>query len=260
MRATAFVFVLVLSMNGSARAQEWEQYVNTQDGFKVDFPGAPKVTDTTWKTEQGYVLPAHLYSAEKGGEKYSMLVADYNGIEKMGQERAAKCPAGAETCQGQRAGGLSNIIGPGYSTQDIRGALVYASFKFIQRDAKITHYLWNWEDLVEGHEIHLTNNADQSRTLAFIAMRENKLYILEGTVPKGYPEPGLFYQSLGWVDKDGNGIRYQQIYVNEIYGLGLFPTPPHNAGGQGGGGQGAGGGRGQGAGGGAAAGAPAAGR
>jgi hypothetical protein len=68
--------------------------------------------------------------------------------------------------------------------------------------------------------------------MAFVAMRENRLYILEGSVPKGYPEPGLFYQSLGWVDKDGNGIRYQQIYVNEIYGLGLYPEPPHNQGGQ----------------------------
>ena len=75
--------------------------------------------------------------------------------------------------------------------------------------------------------------------MAFIAMRENRLYIMEGTVPKGYPEPGLFYQSLGWVDKDGNGIRYQQIYVNEIYGLGLFPEPGHNQGGQGGRGAGA---------------------
>jgi len=43
--------------------------------------------------------------------------------------------------------------------------------------------------------------------MAFIAMLHNHLYILEGTVPKGYPEPGLFFQSIGWVDKDGNGIR-----------------------------------------------------
>jgi len=58
---------------------------------------------------------------------------------------------------------------------------------------------------------------------------------MEGTVPKGSPEPGLFYQSLGWVDKAGNGVRYQYLYVNEIYGLGLYPPPPYNAGGQGGG-------------------------
>ena len=234
MRAATFVFVLVLSMAGSAVAQDWDQFTNTQDGFKLDFPGAPKVTQTTWKSEYGFMLPAHVYSVDKGREHYSMTVVDYNGIQQMGIEKAAKCPPGAETCQGQRAGGLVNVIGPAYSTQDIRGALVYASFKFIQRDAKLTAYLWNWQDLVEGHEIHLTNNADQSRTMAYIAMRENRLYILEGTVPKGYPEPGLFYQSLGWVDKDGNGVRYQQIYVNEIYGLGLYPTPPSGRGGQGG--------------------------
>ena len=236
---------IMLCIAGRASAQDWELYVSTQDGFTIDFPGPPQVADTTWTTEQGYALPARVYSVQKGRELYSMTVADYNGIEKQGMERAAKCPPGAETCQGQRAGALVNVIGPGYATQDIRGALVYASAKFLQRDAKLTHYLWNWTDLVEGHEIHLINNADQSRTMAFVAMRENKLYVMEGTVPKGYPEPGLFYQSLGWVDKDGAGVRYQAIYVNEIYGLGLYPTPPHNAGGQGGGP--AGGGRGAGA-------------
>ncbi len=236
MRVTAIVSAVALSIAGSASAQEWDQYVSTQDGFKVDFPGTPKVTETTYKSEYGYMLPARVYSADVGKAHYSMTVVDYNGIEKMGAERSAKCPAGAEPCQGQR--GERSVIGPAYSTQDIRGALVYASFQFIKRDATITAYLWNWEDLVEGHEIHMTNHADQSRTMAFIAMRQNRLYILEGTVPKGYPEPGLFYQSLGWVDKDGNGIRYQQIYVNEIYGLGLYPEPGHNQGGQFQGGQG----------------------
>ena len=231
MRVIAVAFAVAVFSAGSASAQEWEQFVSTRDGFKVDFPGQPKVTETTWKSEYDYMLPARIYSADKGKEHYSITVVDYNGIQKMGLERQANCPAGAEPCQGQRGGALSTI-GPAYSTQAIRGALVYASFQFIKRDATITHYLWNWQDLVEGHELHLTNHADQSRTMAFIAMRENRLYILEGTVPKGYPEPGLFYQSLGWVDKDGNGIRYQQIYVNEIYGLGLYPEPPHNQGGQ----------------------------
>ena len=236
MRVTAIVFAVTLSIAGSASAQEWDQYVSTKDGFKVDFPGQPKITETTYKSEYGYMLPARVYIADMGKAHYSMTVVDYNGIEKMGAERSARCPPGAEPCQGQRAD--RSVIGPAYATQDIRGALVYASFQFIKRDATIEHYLWNWEDLVEGHEIHMTNRADQSRTMAFIAMRENRLYILEGTVPKGYPEPGLFYQSLGWVDKDGNGIRHQQIYVNEIYGLGLYPEPDHNQGGQFQGGQG----------------------
>jgi hypothetical protein len=242
MRVTTIVFAVALSIAGSASAQDWEQYTSIQDGFKIDFPGQPKVAEIKWKSEYGYELPARVYTVDKGKEHYSMTVVDYTGIDQMGRERSAKCPPGAETCQGQRQGGLLSVIGPAYSTQDIRGALVYASFQFIKRDAKITAYLWNWEDLVEGHEIHLTNNADQSRTMAFIAMRQNRLYIMEGTVPKGYPEPGLFYQSLGWVDKAGNGVRYQQIYVNEIYGLGLYPEPGYGQGGQfqGGGGRGAG--------------------
>ena len=57
-------------------------------------------------------------------------------------------------------------------------------------------------------------------------MHENKLYILDGTVPKGYPEPGLLQQSLGFVDKEGRGIRYQAIYSNEFHGLRIDPPPP----------------------------------
>ena len=56
MRMTAVVFALVLSVSGSAVAQEWEEYVNTQDGFKVNFPGQPKVTETTWKSQLDYKI------------------------------------------------------------------------------------------------------------------------------------------------------------------------------------------------------------
>ena len=104
---------------------------------------------------------------------------------------------------------------------------MYATFKLLQRDAKVTGLSWEWQDMVEGHSIQLTNNADQSRAFAFVGMHEHRLYILEGTVPKGYPEPGLFQQFLGWVDKDGNGIRYQGIiYSNASHGLGVYPVPP----------------------------------
>jgi hypothetical protein len=90
----------------------------------------------------------------------------------------------------------------------------------MQRDVKVTHYMWNFIDLVEGHQLQLTNNKDQSRTFVAIYMHENRLYILEGTVPEGDPEPGLFQQSLGFVDKDGNGVRYRDYYDND------YPPPP----------------------------------
>ena len=90
----------------------------------------------------------------------------------------------------------------------------------MQRDAKTTYFVWNFVDLVEGHQIQLTNNADKSRTFAGVYMHENKLYIIEGTVPAGYPEPGLFQQSLGWLDENGVGLRYQTYYSNS------YPPPP----------------------------------
>ena len=219
MRLTTFVIALVLGLVAPSMAQEWIEYQNIQDGFKINFPGQPKITDTTWVTGQGYVLPARVYSGAMGSGRYSMTVVDYNVIERLGMERSEKCPVGGETCQGQPAGQLRSVIGPGYATQEIRDAMLNATYKLVQRDAKLT-------DLVEGYELHLINNADQSRTMAFVAMHENKLYVMEGTVPRGYPEPGLFYQSLGWVDKQGNGIRYQQVYSNEFHGLRIIPVPP----------------------------------
>ena len=221
MRITALLVVLLLSVTGSAVAQEWIEYMNPQDGFKVNFPGQPKVTETTWKSEMNYVLPERVYSSDKGREHYSVTVIDYSGLEQQGIERSKTCPPGNQQCRGNNVG----VVGAGYWKQDERGAIVYATFKLLQRDVKLTNLAWEWQDMVEGHFVQLTNNADQSRTFAYIGMHEHKLYIAEGTVPKGYPEPGLFQQSMGWVDKDGNGIRYQTIYSNAYHGMGVYPVP-----------------------------------
>ena len=248
MRVVAIVCTLVLSVAASAAAQEWEEFVSKEDGFKVDFPGQPKITDITWKSQLDYILPGKAYSVDKGKEHYSMTVVDYRPIEQQGIDRAKTCEEGNQQCR-QNAG----IMGPGYWKHDERGGVMYATFKLIQKAAKVTSLAWEWQDMVEGNFIQLTN-ADESRTFAYVAMHENKLYILEGTVPKGYPEPGLFQQSMGFVDANGNGIRYQgAVYSNAYHGMGVYPRPlagggfPGGGGGQGGpGGQG---GRGQGAGG-----------
>ena len=229
MRMTALVLASVVAVSGPVVAQEWGEYVNTQDGFKVNFPGQPKVTETTWTSQLDYTLPARVYSADRGREHYSMTVVDYSSIEQQGIERSKTCPPGNAQCRGN----ASPTIGPGYWKQDERGAVIYATFRLLQRDAKLTSLAWDWQDMVEGHFIQLTNNADQSRTFAWIGMHAHKLYILEGTVPAGYPEPGLFQQSMGWVDKDGNGIRYQTIYSNSYHGMGVYPVPASGGAGRG---------------------------
>ena len=218
MRLVAVVSVLcILSPVTPALGQEWAEFTSRDDGFRVNFPGQPKVTETTYQSEYGAGLPARVYTVTRGRERYSMTVVDYRPIEKILTAKSKTCPAFAdERCTGIGGGAA---VGFGYWKTDIRGALVWASWQFMQRDVKVTHYMWNFVDLVEGHQLQLTNNADRARTFVSIYMHENRLYIMEGTVPEGDPEPGLFQQSLGFVDKDGTGVRYRDYYDND------YPPP-----------------------------------
>ncbi len=221
MRLRAIVFGLLLLGPHAALAQDWDEYTSLQDGFRMNFPGKPTITETTWTSQLNYVLPARVYSATKDKERYSVTVVDYSSIEQQGIERGKSCPPGNANCRAN----APEALGAGYARHDERGAIVYATFKLLQRDAKLNFLGYDWQDLVEGNIIQLTNNADQSRTFAWVGMHQQKLYILEGTVPADRPEPGLFQQSMQWVDKDGNGIRYRSIYSNSFHGMGVYPPP-----------------------------------
>jgi hypothetical protein len=232
MRLTPVVLAaLILFMSGPAFAQEYVEYVSREDRFTVTFPVQPTVTQTTYKSQFGADLPARIYRAESASGRFILTVADYSNIEAILTEKAKSCPPGAETCRG---GGSST--GAGYWRADLAGAVIYATWQFAQRDAKLTYLGWTNVDLVGGHMLSLTNS-DKSHTSAAVFMHDNKLYILEGTARPGYPAPDFFQQSIGWLDENGNGIRYQTLYHH------VFPKPPVGGGGRGGGrGQGQGGG------------------
>jgi hypothetical protein len=244
----------LLLLGAPALAQEWENFRFVEDGFEVNFPGPPQVENTTWTSQYRYTLPAKIYRASKGAERYSVTVVDYRNIEQQGIERSKQCPPGAETCLGTQDGRQGAILGVGYWKQDVRGALAFATLKFLQRDAKVTDYNLQFQQVVEGYFLQLTNR-DESRTFAYIMMHENRLYIFEGTTPKGAVEPGLFQGSVGVLNAEGNPIRYQDYYVNAVHGLRQQEPPPVRGGGRGapapgGGPAGGGGGGGAGAGGG----------
>jgi hypothetical protein len=224
MRASRLALALVIFTAGTASAQNWDQYTFKEDGFKVDFPAAPKVTTTTFKSEYGADLPAKVYTVDQGREHYKVTVADYTQAPRILDENAAKtCP---KDYADERSCGLSNA-GRGYWKEDLAGAALWGTYSFLQRDAKLTHLAFAWQDLVQGNEIQMINNADKSRMFAFVAMHKDKLYLFEATVPGNAPPPGLFQQSVGWVDKDGNGVRYQSIY-SDVYAEhpDVFPGQP----------------------------------
>src|SRR5204863_3810243 len=141
---------LVLSISGLSFAQEWIEFASREDRFTCNFPSQPKVTATTYKSEHGADLPTRIYSAAQGQSRYSITVVDYNQAQRILTEKAKSCPAGAEPCLG----------GPGdegHWMSDIRGAVDWATWQIMKRDAKVTLFVWAAMDLVEGRQMQLTN-------------------------------------------------------------------------------------------------------
>ena len=210
---------IVVTLASPAFAQEWNEFTSRMDRFTVNVPGQPKVQEITWPSEYGAVFPGRVYTVEQGANKYSITVIDYTDAERIHAERPNKTEA--ET-------------GGAYWTVDIQASIAYAATKFRQRPGvKVTYDAYHYIDLVSGHQLQLTN-PDQSRTFVGIYLHENRLYILEATVPARAPAPGLFQQSLGFLDEAGNHVRYREIYFNKLPAARLGRG---GRGGRGGGGQ-----------------------
>ena len=197
--------VLIFFVSGPSFAQEWIEYYSRADFFLVNFPKQPTVQNITWRTEFGLTIPAHAHVYEDGPSRFSVTAIDYSNVQKLHAERVKGCTGYPDTC------------GNPY-VAELRGAMDFAAWNFIQRDAKVTYYAYANTDRIEGRRIQLLN-PDKSRTFGAIHMHENRLYILEATVPAGAAPPGLFQQSLGFLDKDGVRVRYDTIYANS------YPPP-----------------------------------
>ena len=222
MRVILFVLAALTALvPAPAAAQEWFEYTSREDMFSVNFPSQPKIETITAESGQGAPLPGRVYSTVSGASRYSMTVIDYTRLEQIQAKRIKKCPPDAHmSCVGT---GPDGPTGSGYSKLDKAGAIDFATWHIIQRGAKITYFGWSVVDYIGGRWIHSTN-PDGSRTFNAIHMHDDRLYIMEATVPKGYPEPGIFHQSLRILDPQGAPIRYNGLYMNG------YPKPPRNAG------------------------------
>jgi len=214
---------LVLGAPSAALSQEWSDYMSTMDRFSITFPGQPTVQEITWPSEYGAVFPGRVYAVKQGASTFSVTVIDYTQSEKLHAAIRKEL----------------SFQDPRYWQIDIQASIQYAATKFRQRPgSKVTYDAWHYIDLVEGHQLQLSNQ-DMTRTFVGIYLHENRLYIVEATVPQGNPPPGLFQQNLSFLDEKGGRVRYNEIYSNRL--------PPLPA--RGGGGGRGGGGRGDGAGG-----------
>jgi len=192
----------------------WIEYVSRQDYFAVSFPGEPTVEPIASPTEYRFTRPGRVYSYSDGASRYSVTVVDYDDALDIHAARVESCIAAGGD------GDLCQDDGP----EEMRGAIVYASWNIMNRDGvDVNHYAHYNSDRVEGHAIRLTN-PDGSRTSAVVHMHENRLYVLESTVPRGAPAPGAFQVSVQFLDAEYKPVRYDWQGI-QIYSNG-YPPPP----------------------------------
>jgi len=191
--------VLLVILSGfcatSSSAQEWRDFVSTEDGFRVRVPGEFTVTQTTWDSEYGAVMPARIYLYEDGSSSYKLTVADYTDAYRIHAARENRSEADTLRI---------------YWEVDVLASVVYAASMIRQRPGRIAFNAYHYIGRVPGEQIQMIY-PDESRLYAAVYLHAGKLYVLEATTPPNAPPPVVYQQSLAWVDENGNEIRYRNI-------------------------------------------------
>jgi hypothetical protein len=173
-RAIAVSVAIVVSVV-PALAQDWIEYTDRAERFMINFPGQPTVRAATWESQRDDALPARVYSAQAGAQRYTLTVVN-----------------------------LAAIVQP----SDVKGSVAWAAWQFRQRGGRITYDAYAQSDRIEGHELHITN-ADNTQTWVAIYMLARRMYILEAVVPPNSPGAVHYLQSLIVLDDKGERIRYE---------------------------------------------------
>ena len=151
------------------------------------------MTEISYSSEYGVTLPAKVYAVRNGDSLHSVTVVDYNQAQRIYEELPDR------TDEGNNAA---------LWLYDQRASVAYAARAFRLRGGEVTYDAWHHIDLVEGHQLQITNS-DDSRTYAGMYLHDGRLYVVEATVPPGSLPQGLFQQSLTFLDEGGNRIRYR---------------------------------------------------
>ena len=195
-------YILILIIPSSLLSQDWEIYNDMEDLFTINFPGEPEITYFDYESEYGAVFPGKTYSASRGVSDFSLTIIDYTNYKEIHSERTNKTEADAPA-------------GYQYDMIDVIASIAYAATNFRQNAKEVTLDIWAHIDRIPGHQLQLTNH-DESRSFVGIFLHNKKLYIVEATVPQGYPPQGHFQQSLRFIDNNQNYVRYDYGPENSV--------------------------------------------
>jgi hypothetical protein len=176
MRAVHFIPAIVAAfLATAASAQVWEEFVNREDFFQVNFPGEPQVNQIQYKTVKGTMLPAKVFTATAPAGSitagtYRVTVVDYN------------------TAQGE----LGDAI-----EQARQAILAKGTAKYDGRENLDMHRSWR-----------VTVDTANSRILGEILIAaNNRVYIVEGETSLDVPPAAQFQASLQILNNEGVRIR-----------------------------------------------------
>ncbi len=182
MRVTSFVVALLFLFPIPTFAQSWFEYVNQDEQVSVNFTGPPEISDHSYLSPTGWSLPAKRFEAMEGESRYSVTVVNFGGSPQ----------------------------------EDYSAAIQHAADQYRDVSGTVTYDDRGGVDGHEGQMVQLTNE-DGSRTFVQIAMYEDRLYIVDATVPPGSIVPGHFQQSLVMLDEQGRRVRFQRNEAGERY-------------------------------------------
>jgi len=179
----------------SAVAQRWIPYASATDGFRIMAPGEFAIEEIDFETEYGIVVPARIFSHENDTGRYSVTVVDYRESQRLHDERLREIGA---------------IYQPIYGQVDVRGSVAYAANKIRDRASTIEYDAYHYISRIDGHQLQ-TTNPDQTRTFAAIYLYESRLYVIDATASPDIAPPGMFQQSLEFIDEDGEVITFRNF-------------------------------------------------
>jgi len=165
--AALFVFVSV-----PASAQGWSEYRNTEEGFLVNLPADPSMETRTYTTQSGASVPARVFSASEGMNRYSMTVVnltssavDDDGTKAMAHEASV-----------------------------------------LRRRGQIRFDESSELDGIHGHQLSIVEPSGR-RVLIQLYFHNHRLYIAEGNTAPGAFEAALFQTSVAMIHPDGRVVN-----------------------------------------------------
>ncbi len=177
-RAATIFSLVAIFLSGPAFAQDWGEYINTDERFGVNIPGQPEQSEETFQTNSGMSYPARVFTASDAAGTYTVTVVNYPDVSHEVYQTL-----------------LDDTV------EVIRG-----------RGGEVTYEGFNIYDGMDAMSLQITNE-DGSRSFYAITVpprpsQTDRIYIVEGRVGGSMPVPGHFQQSLFIVDTNGERIRY----------------------------------------------------